>query len=121
MRSIRLTLESDGSIGAGLADEWGYVGDGNTEFRFTLRDDATFADGTDVTAQSVVDSFTYYLSYTAGADQATFASWTMTAVDDDTVDVTLGEPNPFVEFYLSNASPSGMVISPAGLADPDKL
>ncbi|MDR1430992.1 MAG: ABC transporter substrate-binding protein, partial [Propionibacteriaceae bacterium] len=38
-----------------LATEWGYVGEGNQEFEFTLREGVLFADGSKLTASGVVD------------------------------------------------------------------
>jgi peptide/nickel transport system substrate-binding protein len=72
---------SDGTYSPGLATEWGYVGEGNTAFEMKIRTDAQFADGTPVTAQSVVDSLTYYLEnpgplshYLTGVTSANCAS-----------------------------------------------
>ena len=55
-----LTRKPDGSLGAGLADKWGYVGKKNTKFELRLRKGAKFADGTPVTSADVVNSFKYF-------------------------------------------------------------
>jgi len=43
-------LRPNGDIGPGLATSWHYTGKTNTDFTFTLRQDARFSDGTPVTA-----------------------------------------------------------------------
>ena len=45
-----LNRATDGTIVEGLADKWGYVGDGNTDFEFSLRDGVKWADGSPITA-----------------------------------------------------------------------
>lgn len=112
-----LTRDADGQIQAGLAEKWGYVGDGNTEFEFTLRDGLTFADGTPLTATEVADSLTYFTATTTGPTRAYFAPMTFTAVDDLTVHITSAVPNPIIPDMLTVGLLGGAPISPAGIAD----
>ncbi|MDR0416241.1 MAG: ABC transporter substrate-binding protein [Propionibacteriaceae bacterium] len=105
-----------------LAVEWGYVGEGNRAFELKLRDGVTFADGSTLSAQGVVDHFEYVQA--AGAQAATlmtsFSSFE--ALDDRTVRINLNSPNPMMEFLLSQYGFGiTQIISPTGLADPAKL
>src|SRR5437660_2504044 len=54
-----LNRATDGTIVGGLADKWGYVGDGNTNFEFSLRKGVKWADGSPITADDVVKSLEY--------------------------------------------------------------
>jgi len=112
---------SDGTFSPGLATEWGYVGEGNTAFEMTIRTDATFADGTPVTAQSVVDSISYYLANPGPLSHYLTGITGATVKDDQTVAVALDKPNPILPIVFSQNANWGDVISPAGLAAPDKL
>lgn len=112
---------ADGTFTGGLAESWQYVGDDNTTFEMTLRPDATFADGTPVTAESVVDTINYYVA-TPGTLHSVIDDLTsVEAVDDDTVRVVYGSPTPILPYVFSQMTNYGNVISPAGLADPEKL
>jgi peptide/nickel transport system substrate-binding protein len=107
----------------GLATEWGYVGDGNKSFELTLREGVKFADGSELTAQGVVDHLSYVKD--AGGQPGTMITSfdKFTAVDDKTVRIDLSEPNPMMEDLLSSFMGWGTaaIISPTGLADKDKL
>lgn len=115
-----LNADADGKIVAGLAEEWGYVGDDNKEFSLTLRSGLKFADGTPLTAQSVVDSISYFTTG-SGPYNAYYKGLTLTAVDDVTVSVTSETPNPLIDVLMSNQAVGGDIISAAGIADPDAL
>lgn len=112
---------SDGTFSPGLATEWGYVGEGNQAFEMTIRTEAKFADGTPVTAQSVADTINHYVAnpgplshFLTGVDGAEVK-------DEQTVAVNLSAPNPILPVVFSQSSNWGNVISPAGLANPEKL
>ncbi|MFW6773451.1 ABC transporter substrate-binding protein [Nocardioides sp. CPCC 205120] len=116
-----IRLNSDGTFSPGLATEWGYVGEGNQAFEMTIRTEAEFADGTPVTAQSVVDTINHYVAnpgplshFLTGVDGAEVK-------DEQTVAVNLSAPNPILPVVFSQSSNWGNVISPAGLANPEKL
>lgn len=112
---------ADGTFTPGLAESWEYVGDDNTVFELNLRDDAQFADGEPVTADAVVKTIQYYVA-TPGALHSTIDALTnVEAVDEDTVRVTYSEPNPVLPYVFSQMTNYGNVISPAGLADTEKL
>lgn len=112
-----LDVNDDGEVIAGLADDWGYLGDGNTKFSFTLRPDLTFSDGTPLTAQSVVDSYNYFVANGSGPTRASFLEITVEAIDDLTVELTSATPNPIMEQLLTANYLAFCPISAAGLAD----
>ncbi|WP_417510170.1 ABC transporter substrate-binding protein [Microbacterium sp.] len=112
-----LERDPDGSYVAGLAAEFGYVGDGNTDFEFTLRSDLKFADGTPLTATEAAASLTYFTETTTGPSRAMYAPLTFEAVDDLTVHITASQPTPLIPSLLTADMLGGAPISPAGIAD----
>jgi peptide/nickel transport system substrate-binding protein len=110
----------DGTIVEGLADEWGYVGDGNTDFEFSLREGAKWADGSEITADDVIASFEYFRTG-SGPSANYLGGFTFTAVDDATVHITSATPNPVIAELLTPEFLAGAIISPEGLADPAAL
>lgn len=116
-----IRMNSDGSFSPGLATEWGYVGEGNQEFELTIRTDAKFADGTPVTVESVVDTINHYVANPGPLSHFLTGVTGAEAKDDQTVTVLLDAPNPILPVVFSQSSNWGNVISPAGLADPEKL
>lgn len=112
-----LQIDDDGKVIAGLAEEWGYVGDDNTTFRFTLRDGLNFSDGEPLTAQAVVDSFDYFVANGSGPTRAYFLGMTATAVGDLEVELTTENPNPIIDVMLTQDYYAFSPISAVGLAD----
>jgi peptide/nickel transport system substrate-binding protein len=115
-----INTSEEGELIPGLAEKWGYVGDDNTTFTLTLRPDLKFADGTDLNAQSVVDSVAYFTTG-SGPTVSYYRNLTLTATDDVTVNVVSSEPNPKLPFLFSNTLLGGAIISAAGIADPEGL
>ena len=115
-----LNRATDGTIVGGLADKWGYVGDGNTDFEFSLRDGVKWADGSPITASDAVASLDYFKGGSGGS-AAYLANMTFTAVDDKTVHITSSTPNPVIADLLTPEFLAGAIISPAGLKDPAAL
>jgi len=74
-----------------LATEWELT-DANT-WRFILRDDAAFSDGTPMTAADVVASFDFIVGAEKGTYKSLFDAYSVTAVDDHTVDVSSEVPD----------------------------
>ncbi|MET0162039.1 MAG: ABC transporter substrate-binding protein [Microbacteriaceae bacterium] len=115
--------ETEGYIG-GLATEWQTVS--ASEYVFTLRDDATCADGTAITPTVVTDSFEYLVGLEdSGAltwkNQA-FGSGTPTfAADDEAGTVTVTLDTPYSQLLGGMTRPGTGVICPAGIADPEGL
>ncbi|MFF4357666.1 ABC transporter substrate-binding protein [Streptomyces sp. NPDC001604] len=115
-----LTRKADGTLVAGLADKWGYVGSGNTKFQLTLRKGVKFADGTPITAADVVNSFKYFQKG-SGPTASYFRPLTFSAPDGSTVVITSPTPNPDMGTLFTPAFMGGAIISPAGLKAPKKL
>ncbi|MFE3036606.1 ABC transporter substrate-binding protein [Streptomyces canus] len=115
-----LTRKADGTLGAGLADKWGYVGRGNTKFELHLRKGVKFADGTPVTAADVVNSFKYFVKG-SGPGGAWFRPLTYSTPDSSTVVISSPTPNPDMGALFTPAFVGGAIIGPEGLKDPKKL
>lgn len=110
----------DGTIEPGLASSWKYAGSGNTELDVTVRSGAKFSDGSDVTAQAVVNSLNY--AKNAGGDQAHYlAGATIAATGAQTLSIKLTAANPILPLLLSQEYSIGEIIGPKGLADPASL
>ncbi|MFF7244935.1 ABC transporter substrate-binding protein [Embleya sp. NPDC008237] len=113
-------MDEKGTTQPGLATEWGYIGTGNTDFEFGLREGITFSDGSPLTAESVAASLNY------ARKNGLNISWlssieSVTATGPLTVRIHCTTPNPVLPRLLDNVSLVGSVISPAGLADPAKM
>jgi len=86
-------LTQDMEIAPALATEWNYVGD-NT-WRFTLRDDVTFHDGSPLTVDDVIFSInrakdsSFYTALFGGIQEAK-------AAGDNAVDVRSNAPDPIL-------------------------
>ncbi|NTV39865.1 MAG: peptide ABC transporter substrate-binding protein, partial [Demequinaceae bacterium] len=111
-----LRAEPDGSISPYLATEWSWNAD-RTELTMTLRSDVVFTDGVkftaDVAAQNIVrfrDGTSPNASWLARVADAV-------AVDDTTLKITLTDPDPALEFYLTMNA--GMQESPAAFDSAD--
>lgn len=103
MYETLLTVDDEGEIQPGIATEWEAT-DGKT-FAFTIRDDATFADGTPVTAEDVA----YSISMAAPAAPDQLAGFSEARVaDDGRVEVVFDQPNGALLPIVS--SWSGMFI-----------
>ena len=86
-----VTLTPDFQVGEGLASDWELVGD-NT-FRFTLKDEPTFADGSPVTAEAAKFSLDYTVQEPDTSGFAFLGLESTTIVDEQTVEVTPTAPN----------------------------
>ncbi|MFC4505240.1 MULTISPECIES: ABC transporter substrate-binding protein [Streptomyces] len=115
-----LTRKADGTLGAGLADKWGYVGKKNTEFELHLREGVKFADGTPTTATDVVNSFKYFQKG-SGPTVAYYRPLAFSTPDSSTVVISSPTPNPDMGTLFTPAYMGGAIISPAGLKAPKKL
>jgi peptide/nickel transport system substrate-binding protein len=115
-----IVRRSDGTLVPGLASSWKYEGTGNTRFVLKLRPEVTFSDGSKLTAQNVVDHFTYVTK--AGGQMAGFlAGNTFTVTDPTTVTITTKAPNPSLPEILTQDYIIGGVIGAAGLKAPSTL
>ncbi|HWC12214.1 MAG TPA: ABC transporter substrate-binding protein [Acidimicrobiales bacterium] len=81
-----VVLTTEFQVGEGLASDWQLVGD-NT-FRFTLKEGATFSDGSPVTAEAVKYSLDYTVEEPQTSGFAFLGRDSTTVVDEQTVEVT---------------------------------
>jgi peptide/nickel transport system substrate-binding protein len=116
-----LSLDSrTGAIGPGLATSYSYVGTRNMGFQFTLRQDARFADGSQVTASAVAAWLRYFLQ----ADGPFSKLIPITGIRTPskwTVRLAFSRPMPDVPFLFAGADNYGFVTGPKGLANPAGL
>ena len=108
-----LRKDSSGEIQPNLATKWEYNED-KTVLTLTLRDDATFTDGTAVDADAVVGSLERFRDGTS-PQAATLAGKEFAAVDATTVTITQDAPDPSLENLLSIAP--GLVQAPSSFDD----
>jgi peptide/nickel transport system substrate-binding protein len=112
----------DGEFVPALATEWGYVeGEAGLKYHVTLRDDAKFSDGTDVTPEAVADSINYFVTQGKGPTVSAYAGITAAPDGDNGVLLTSETPNPIITELLGPANYGGAIISPAGVADPSQM
>ncbi len=113
---IRIT--KDGGYEPGIAASWQYSSD-NTVFTMKIRSGVKFADGTDVTRDSVLNTLNYYKSV-PGLNDGYIKPWKIAAVDTDSIAITSPAPFAGMESVLSDSGNcnNGMIISAAGLATP---
>jgi ABC-type transport system substrate-binding protein len=118
-----LRAGEDGLVG-GLATDWESIS--SSEYDFTLRDDATCADGTAITPSVVAGSFEYLV----GLEEAGAVTWKNQAfgsgeptfvADDDagTLQIMLSEP--YSQLLGGISQPGLGIICPAGIEDPEGL
>ncbi|WP_433269117.1 ABC transporter substrate-binding protein [Actinosynnema sp. CS-041913] len=115
-----IRANSDGTFSAAIASDWKYVGPGNTRFEMTIRPDVRFADGTPVDPAAVVATLKYYLA-SPGPMKPFLTGISDVTSEGPIVRVELTTPNPILPYVFSQLVNWGDVISPAGLAQPDKL
>ncbi|MCW4386119.1 ABC transporter substrate-binding protein [Salinibacterium sp. SYSU T00001] len=110
-----LHADTDGSIMPALATEWSYD-DSRTVVTFTLRDDVTFSDGTEFTAEVAAENILRFRDGTS--ENAAFLTGVQSAVatDTHTLVVTLVEPDPAFLIYMTQNA--GLQGSPAMWDDP---
>lgn len=82
--------------------------DDNTEFTFTLRDDAVFSDDSPVTSEDVLFSLERMVNM-QGSASGFFAGLTFAAPDERTVTITSEEPNPTLTTLL--AMPAASILN----------
>ena len=120
---IRVAEDGSTSLAAGLAEDWSVSEDGLT-YRFTLRSDAYFSDGTPVTASDVAFTFTRMLAL-PDSRQTDFADMILGAeavmageadapegirvLGDRELEITLSEP--FAGYLYQLATPSCSILS----------
>ena len=115
-------MNGDGTFSPGLADKFGYVGEGNQTYEITLRKGVKFSDGADLDAEALKGYLDYARSQTIGTATILLASVDSVEVTDPlTVRLTLKRPDPGLTFDFAQAFGVGFVISPDAIADPASL
>ncbi|WP_180899897.1 ABC transporter substrate-binding protein [Martelella soudanensis] len=109
----------DGTAQPGLALDWAYSED-RLSFVMNLREGVKFSDGTDLTAEGVVEWLERY------KEKGQFTAWLanvskIEASGPFQVTLTLSTLDPMLPYGLDQGGMAGAVVSPGGLADPDKL
>ncbi|MET0780641.1 MAG: ABC transporter substrate-binding protein [Microbacterium sp.] len=95
-----LLATPEGTIEPWLATEWSY-NDDNTVLTLTIRDDVTFSDGSELTADVVAQNLQRFKEGTS-PDAGYFAGVTsFEAPDPTTVVITLSAPDPAMLNYLT--------------------
>jgi peptide/nickel transport system substrate-binding protein len=107
-----------GKPGPGLAESFGYVGEGNTTYELKLRPNLKFADGEPLNSEAVKTWMTYFPEGKGGYSSLLKIK-SIETPDDQTVRINLADPSPAVTDALAQAW--GMVISPKSVANPDSL
>ena len=108
-----LLREPDGTLAPMLATEWTYD-ETNTQLTLELRTDVTFSDGEVFDAEAVVANFEHFKAENGRQAAQLTSLEEAVAVDADTVEITLSEPDPAFTYFLSQAA--GLMGSPAALA-----
>ncbi|MCJ1697254.1 ABC transporter substrate-binding protein [Rathayibacter caricis] len=117
-----VVLTGDGSYAPGLAEKWGYVGEGNTVYEITLRDGVVFSDGAVLDAEALKTYLDYARSQALGTPTTLLAAVdTVEVVDPLTVRLTLSRPDPGLTFAFAQPFGAGYVISPKAIEDPTSL
>ena len=115
-------MNGDGSYSPGLAEEFGYVGEGNQTYEITLREGVKFSDGADLDAEALKTYLDYGRSQTTGTTFTLLAGVESVEVTGPlSVRINLAVPDPGLTFYFAQAFGGGFVISPDAIADPASL
>lgn len=106
----------DGELEPMLATEWSYNED-NTVLTLELRDDVTFSDGAPFDADAAKANLEAFQSGD-GPQAGQLASLeSVEATGKTTLELTLTQPDPAMEYYLSQAA--GLMASPESLGSAD--
>ena len=116
-----LRRDSTGITG-GLAST--FTANSSSDYTFEIRDDATCADGTPLTATVVADSLTYLADPESGSTFRSLIFGTGGATisaDDATSTVSIALTQPWSELFAGLTLAQSGIICPAGLADLEGL
>lgn len=119
-----LRRDTGGKLIEGLATKWSLSEDAKTA-SFTVRDDVTCSDGTELTPTHIANSIKRYADPKTGSASAAQVfgvgnKVTVTA-DDAAHTVTVALANPWSDLLFGLALPQAGIICPAGLEDPALL
>ncbi|MCZ2820589.1 ABC transporter substrate-binding protein [Modestobacter sp. VKM Ac-2977] len=107
-------LDEAGEPAPLLAESWSRVDDRTVTL--DLRDDVQFHDGTPLDAEAVVGALTAAAAAAPAPRSIDGLGLSARAVDEDTVEVRVAEPDPLLVHRL--AAPGLVVLAPSAYADP---
>ena len=117
-----VVMNGDGTFSPGLAEKFGYVGEGNRTYELTLREGLKFSDGTVLNAAALKKNLDYSRGLTLGTATILLAAVENVEVTGPlTVRLTLSRPDPGLSFYFAQAFGAGYPISPDSLDKPATL
>ena len=103
-----------------MAKSWSTSPDGLT-WRFTLRDQLKFHDGSPVTTADVIASLKRWMTIDAMAKKIATVTTAMTPVDDKTFEWTLSQPQPaLVEMLAAAPSHFAIIMRAQDIPEPGK-
>lgn len=109
-------IDETGEIVPMLATELPEISEDERTLTFPIREDASFADGTDFDAEAVVTSLDRHLTHEQSARASELGPVSdITVVGDHVVEVQFEEP--FAPFTAALADRAGMMMSPAALEE----
>jgi peptide/nickel transport system substrate-binding protein len=112
-----------GSYEPDLATSWGYAGSGHQVFRVSLRENATFDDGTHLTAKAAAASMNRFLTAKGAARAYAGPAEKVVATGPYTIEIYYSSPMPYsylVKSLTQNFN-FGMIVGPKGTANPATL
>ncbi|WP_167131405.1 ABC transporter substrate-binding protein [Paramicrobacterium chengjingii] len=101
--------EPDGTLSPMLATAWEY-NDDQTVLSLDLRDDVTFTDGAVFDAEAAKANLDHFAEANGPDANEAASIESVSVVDDDTIEITLSEPDPAMLYFLSQAA--GFMGSP---------
>ena len=117
-----VVMNADGKFEPGLASKWGYVGEGNQTYEFTLRDGLKFSDGSPLDAAAAKASLEYGKAQKSGTAPTLLASIASIETPGPlTVRLKLSRPDPTMTFNFAQAFGGGYLVSPKAIANPKSL
>jgi len=106
--------DGDGTLSPNVAEEWGFTD--QLTFELTIRQGLTYADGSDITAESIVEGIERFRDG-GGVDAAYLETVSGIESEGDVVTFILSEPDPGLPFKLT--STPGAVANPAAFDSAD--
>ena len=114
-----ILAQPDGTRIGGLAESWEYS-DNCTTFTMKLRPGVKFTDGSELTAELVVNNLEHYKQF--GNLSGNLADMeNAEATGPLEVTLHLSQPNSLFPYYLDQQGSAGYIIAQAGLDDREKL
>ncbi|MGM0698024.1 MAG: ABC transporter substrate-binding protein [Actinomycetota bacterium] len=114
---VALDSDAEDGVSGDLATDWDVT---PTKGTFTLREDATCADGTTITPNIVKDSLDEFAKTSKQKSQVFGPNSPKITADDDAGTVTIELDKPWADMLRGLSQPEAGIVCPAGLEDPEK-